>query len=224
MSVLTPEEHALLLGAVDAHRPGLRPLVAEGRSRLVRDGGEILSGVTGRERLAPLIFRPAATVDAPAVASLIESGYRGEESKRGWTTEADLIGGQRTNIEAITEIITAPESHMFLAEADGQLVGCCHVEARADCQAYLGMLTVRPGLQAQGVGRALVAKAEHEARVRWGATGMRLQVIRQRSELIAWYERLGYRLTGDTLPFAYDDPGVITNRNDLEFVVLTKPI
>jgi GNAT superfamily N-acetyltransferase len=86
------------------------------------------------------------------------------------------------------------------------------------------MLTVHPGLQGQGVGRALVAKAEREARVRWGATGMRMQVIRQRSELIAWYERLGYRPTGDTLPFPYDHPAVVTKRNDLEFVVLAKPI
>jgi ribosomal protein S18 acetylase RimI-like enzyme len=179
---------------------------------------------TRRERLPPLTFRSAELEDAPAVASLIESAYRGEESKRGWTTEADLLDGQRTNTEAIAEIITAPESHMFLAEADGQLVGCCHVEARADRQAYVGMLTVRPGLQGQGVGRALVAKAEHEARVQWGAAGMRMQVIRQRSELIAWYERLGYRQTGDTLPFPYDHPGIITKRTDLEFVVLVKPI
>jgi len=174
--------------------------------------------------LPPLTFRSAELVDVPAVASLIESGYRGEESRRGWTTEADLIDGQRTNIEAIAEIITAPESHMLLAEADGKLVGCCQLEARADRQAYVGMLTVRPALQGQGVGRALVAKAEHEARVRWGAAGMRMQVIRQRSELIAWYERLGYRQTGDTLPFPYDHPGAITNRDDLEFVVLAKPV
>ena len=70
-----------------------------------------------------------------------------------------------TNTAAIAEIITAPESQMLLAEVDGELVGCVHVEARAERQAYLGMLTVRPGLQGQGVGRALVAKAEGEARV-----------------------------------------------------------
>jgi ribosomal protein S18 acetylase RimI-like enzyme len=182
------------------------------------------SGVTRREGLPPLTFRTAELVDAPAVASLIESGYRGEESRRGWTTEADLIDGQRTSTEAIAEIITAPESHMLLAEAGGQLVGCCHLESRADRQAYVGMVTVRPGLQGQGVGRALVAKAEREADVRWGAAGMRMQVIRQRSELIAWYERLGYRQTGETLPFPADHPGVITRRNDLEFVILAKPI
>jgi len=184
----------------------------------------IISGVEGRERLPPLTLRSAELVDAPAVASLIDSAYRGEESKRGWTTEADLFGGPRTNTEAIAEIITAPESHMFLAEAGGQLVGCCHVASRADRQAYLGMLTVRPDLQGQGVGRTLVANAEREARVRWGAAGMRMRVIRQRCELIAWYERLGYRQTGDTLPFPYDRPGAIAKRDDLEFVVLAKPI
>jgi ribosomal protein S18 acetylase RimI-like enzyme len=138
--------------------------------------------VTRREGLPSLTFRTAELVDASAVASLIESAYRGEESRRGWTTEADLIGGQRTSTGAIAELITAPESYMFLAEADGgQLVGCCHLEARADHQAYVGMLTVRPALQGQGLGRALVEKAEHEAHVRWGAAGMRMQVIRQRA-------------------------------------------
>jgi ribosomal protein S18 acetylase RimI-like enzyme len=163
-------------------------------------------------------------VDAPGIAALIESGYRGEESKRGWTTEAHLVGGQRTSIEEVAQIIAAPDSDMFVAEMDGELVGCFHVEARANREAYLGMLTVRPGLQGQGVGRSLVSKAEHEARVRWGATGMRMQVIRQRDELIAWYERLGYHPTGDTLPFPHEHPGVITKRRDLEFVVLSKPI
>jgi ribosomal protein S18 acetylase RimI-like enzyme len=180
--------------------------------------------VTRREPSPPLTFRLARLVDAPAVVSLIESAYRGEESKRGWTTEADLLDGQRTSPEAITEIITAPASHMLLAEADGELVGCCHVESRADRHAYVGMVTVRPGLQGQGVGRALVAKAEHEARSRWGAAVMQMQVVRQRPELIAWYERLGYRDTGDTLPFPYDHPGLIARRTDLEFLILAKPI
>ena len=180
--------------------------------------------MTHREGEPPLTFRSAELRDAPAVAALIDSAYRGAESRRGWTTEADLLDGRRTSTEAVAEIITAPDSHMFLAEADGRLIGCCHLEARADHQAYVGMLTVRPGLQGQGVGRALVAKAEHEARVRWGAAGMRLQVIRQRPELIAWYERLGYRQTGDTLPFPYGHPGVIARRDDLEFVVLAKAI
>ena len=108
--------------------------------------------MTHREGEPPLTFRSAELRDAPAVAALIDSAYRGAESRRGWTTEADLLDGQRTSTEAVAEIITAPKSHMFLAESEGQLIGCFHLEARADHEAYVGMLTVRPGLQGQGVG------------------------------------------------------------------------
>ena len=105
----------------------------------------------------------------------------------------------------------------------GALIGCCHIEARTEGEAYLGLLSVRPGLQRQGVGRAMVARAEREARARWGGEQMRMRVIRQREDLIAWYERLGYRRNGETIPFPYDAPGVIARRSDLEFVVLIKP-
>ncbi|MGA2471201.1 MAG: GNAT family N-acetyltransferase [Solirubrobacteraceae bacterium] len=180
--------------------------------------------VVARREPPPLTFRPAVLVDARAVVSLIESAYRGEESRRGWTTEADLLDSRRTSNREIEEIITAPQSCMLLAETDGQLVGCCHVESRTGQLAYLGMLSVRPHRQARGVGRSLVARAEREARARWGATEMRMRVICQRAELIAWYERLGYAPTGETMPFPYHDPQVIARRSDLEFVLLAKSI
>jgi len=156
--------------------------------------------------------------------SLIESAYRGMESRRGWTTEADFFDSRRTSIEAIMESITAPDSRMLLAETDGQLIGCCHVESRTAGEAYLGLVSVRPHRQDQGVGRSIVANAEREARARWGARQMRMRVIRQRVELIAWYERLGYQPTGETLPFPYDNPSVTATRSDLDFVLLAKRI
>ncbi len=166
----------------------------------------------------------AGLADAEAVVALIESTYRGVESRRGWTTEADLFDSRRTSNEAIAEIITAPDSRMLVAETDGQLIGCCHVQSRTAREAYLGLVSVRPHLQDRGVGRTIVAEAEREARTRWGAQLMRLRVIRQRVELIAWYERLGYQPTGETQPFPYDNPSVIATRSDLDFVLLAKPI
>jgi ribosomal protein S18 acetylase RimI-like enzyme len=171
-----------------------------------------------------LTFRSAGLADAEAVVSLIESAYRGMESRRGWTTEADFLDSRRTSIEAIMQIITAPGSRMLVAETAGQLIGCCHVQSRTAGEAYLGLVSVRPHLQDRGVGRTIVANAEREARARWGAKQMRLRVIRQRVELIAWYERLGYQPTGETLPFPYDNPSVIATRSDLDFVLLAKPI
>jgi len=155
---------------------------------------------------------------------LIESAYRGEESRRGWTTEAHLLGGPRIDGEGIRRIMDARDSYVLLAEEDGQLLGCCHLRVETDLQAYVGLLAVRPQLQGQGIGRAIMAWVERESNERWTTIQMRMQVIRQRTDLIAWYERLGYRPTGEMLPFPYDAPGVVATRQDLEFVVLVKPI
>ena len=178
----------------------------------------------GSVEIQPLTFRRASLADVSAVGDLIASAYRGEESRRGWTTEAHLLGGPRIDADGIRRIIDAPDSYVLLAEAAGQLLGCCHVRAETPGQAYVGLLAVRPWLQGQGIGRAIIAWAEREAHERWATTQVRMQVIRQRRDLIAWYERLGYLPTGETLPFPYDAPGVVATRPDLEFVVLVKPI
>jgi ribosomal protein S18 acetylase RimI-like enzyme len=169
-------------------------------------------------------FRCASVVDADAVVALIESAYRGPESRWGWTTEADLLDGRRIEPGEIDLILAAPRSHMLLVEADGRLLGCCHVRAVTDGEAYLGLLAVRPRLQGRGTGRALVAEAERMAATRWRASQMRIRVIAQREDLIAWYEQLGYRLTGERIPFPYDRAEVGARRTDLEFVALAKPI
>jgi len=170
-----------------------------------------------------LSFRAARADDIPALHRLVESAYRGDASRAGWTTEADLLGGQRTDPDALASIIAGVPSCMVVAEDDGAIVGCCQLEQRTGGTAYLGMLAVRPGLQARGVGRAVVAEAERVARTEWGAARVQMTVIRQRAELIAWYERLGYRLTGETAPFPYGDERFgLPKVDDLEFVVLVK--
>ena len=155
---------------------------------------------------------------------LIEAAYRGPESHEGWTTEADLLDGRRIDRAELDQILATARSRMVLAEADGRLLGCCHVRAVTDQQAYLGLLAVRPRLQSRGTGRALVAEVERIAATRWHATQMRMRVIAQRADLIAWYERLGYRTTGERIPFPYHRPGVGARRDDLEFVALAKPL
>jgi ribosomal protein S18 acetylase RimI-like enzyme len=174
-----------------------------------------------------LTFRFAAGSDdeISAIVSLVESAYRGESSRLGWTTEADLLDGQRTDAEAVREIIVAANGGLLLAEDGANLVGCCQLERRQAGVAYFGMFSVRPGQQGQGLGRAIVAEAERIARDEWLAGRISMTVIRQRSDLIAWYERLGYRLTGETEPFPYGDKRFgIPTRPDLEFVVLAKTL
>ncbi len=177
----------------------------------------------------PPIIRPATAADIARVHALVEGGYRGESAKRGWTHEADLLGGQRTDTEGLASIIADPAQTLLVAEADGALLGCVLVadegeRAHGIRVAYLGMLTVDPALQGGGLGRLLIVAAEQHA-LSIDAAVMEMTVIRQRTELIDWYVRRGYALTGREKPFPLDDPrfGEPKTR-DLVFVVLGKKL
>lgn len=163
--------------------------------------------------------------DLSAVHALIERAYRGETAKKGWTNEADLLDGQRTDVEELTDILTDSARVMLLAEEEGALVACLQLVDERGGTAYLGMLSVEPERQAGGLGRFMIAAAEAEAVTRFAARTMRMTVIRQRPELIAWYERRGYALTGETEPFPLSDERFgLPTRQDLEFVVLRKAL
>lgn len=170
-------------------------------------------------------FRPATTSDVAALHRLIESAYRGDSAKAGWTHEADLLGGQRTDEGELLDIVADVSRIILMAEVEGILTGCVHVADQGEGLAYLGLLTVDPTRQAGGLGRLLIDAAEAEARSRFAAARMEMTVIRQRSELIAWYERRGYALTGETRPFPLDDERFgLPQTRDLEFVVMEKAL
>lgn len=170
------------------------------------------------------IYRAASAADVPAIVALVESAYRGESGQRGWTTETHLIDGQRTDAANVEELIARAGSLILLAERDGVLVACCHVEQQ-DGHGYFGMFAVTPELQMAGLGRALLTEAERIARDQWQVPAMRMSVIEQRAELIAWYERRGYRLTGETGAFPYGQPRFgIPRRDDLRFVYMSKSL
>jgi ribosomal protein S18 acetylase RimI-like enzyme len=173
--------------------------------------------------------RPAVATELPALVELVNSAYRGDSSRRGWTTEADLLGGQRTDVVTLGSQLKA--ATVLVAEEAGRLIGCVLVESVAGDQgdavaeAYLGMLTVDPGIQTQGIGSLLLSAAEDFARDSLGARAMRMTVIVQREALIAWYERRGYARTGETEPFPYGDARFgLPKRDDLHFIVLRKPL
>ncbi|XRQ10122.1 GNAT family N-acetyltransferase [Actinomadura welshii] len=171
-----------------------------------------------------LTFRAAAKGDVPALVALIERAYRGEASRAGWTTEADLLGGRRTDPEMVAAVVDDEAGRMLVAEADGALVACCQLERR-DGHAYFGMFAVEPGAQGGGLGRRVLAEAERLVRDEWGAEEMRMTVISAREELIAWYLRRGYVRTGQTSPFPYGDERFgQPKRDDLEFEVLAKKL
>ncbi|MTE21967.1 GNAT family N-acetyltransferase [Streptomyces sp. TRM43335] len=174
-------------------------------------------------------FRVAREEDVPALVALVESAYRGESSRAGWTTEADLLDGQRTDPEGVADVIRAPDSVLMVAERDGEPVACCQLERRTgdagEPVAYFGMFAVRPVLQGGGLGRTVLAEAERRARAEWGAREMHMTVITAREDLIAWYERRGYVRTGERSPFPYGDERFgVPRRPDLEFELLVKPL
>jgi len=201
--------------------------------RAVRSREPVTRGVT---------FRPATLDDVPELLALVTSAYRGETSRAGWTTEADLLDGQRTDPAEISAIVTGAAGLVLVAErapdpsecgqvaaggengaAPGrQILACCQLEHHGST-AYFGMFAVSPTLQAGGIGSAVLAEAERHARDVWGADRMEMYVIRQRAELIAWYARRGYRPTGATKPFPYGDERFgLPRRPDLAFTVLAR--
>jgi GNAT superfamily N-acetyltransferase len=170
------------------------------------------------------IFRTAAADDVPALVALVESAYRGDSSRAGWTTEADLLDGQRTDPDAVAAVVRDPHAVMLVAEADGALLACCQLEDRGG-HAYFGMFAVSPSQQGGGLGRRVLAEAERRAREQFGAAEMHMTVISLREDLIAWYVRRGYARTGKTSPFPYGDERFgLPKRDDLEFELLVKKL
>jgi GNAT superfamily N-acetyltransferase len=169
-------------------------------------------------------FRLATAADAPLITALVESAYRGEASRAGWTSEADYLHGQRTDITEIEELLVSENGRFVLLEHDGVLVASCYIEHQgAVC--YFGMFSVHPPLQGAGIGRLVIEEVERIAREEWQCERIEMTVIDIRDTLIAWYERRGYSRTGRTKPFPYgDDRFGLPQRDDLRFEYLVKEL
>ncbi|MFF3937188.1 GNAT family N-acetyltransferase [Streptomyces phaeofaciens] len=171
-----------------------------------------------------LTFRDATDADVDVLVALVESAYRGDASRAGWTTEADILEGQRTDPEGVRDVVRSSDSRLLVVEQGGRTVACCQLEHRGD-HAYFGMFAVSPVLQGAGLGKTVIAEAERQARATWGVSEMHMTVISVRDDLIAWYERRGYRRTGRMTPFPYGDERFgIPQRADLQFELLVKPL
>jgi ribosomal protein S18 acetylase RimI-like enzyme len=158
--------------------------------------------------------------DIPALVELINSAYRGESSRLGWTTEADLLGGQRTDSEMIRVDMQIPGAAFLKYEDEsGKLLGCVYLKKK-ETKMYLGMLTVSPYHQDKGIGKQLLNAATQYAKFK-GCDRIFMTVISVRLELIAWYERHGYRRTGERMPFEPEEKFGLPTQ-PLEFVVLEK--
>lgn len=174
-----------------------------------------------------LRFRNATIDDVEPIIALVESSYRGDSSRAGWTTEADLLDGRRTGADEIVPWLQRDRARILLAErvednGSPELIACAQVAVEDDA-GYFGMFSVRPTLQGSGIGKQVLAEAERVARDEWQVPTMRMTVIDSRNELIAFYERRGYRRTGIFKPFPYGDARFgLPKRDDLRFEVLEK--
>lgn len=172
-----------------------------------------------------LTFRPATTADLPALVALVESAYRSEESRDGWTTETDLVGGPRADEAMLLADIERPGSRIVLAEWDGTLVGCGHVTQISPTGAYFGLFAVRPSEQGSGVGRQILGEAERVAREDWQLATLEMTVLNVRTELLAYYGRRGFEPTGESQPFPPPGiDGIVVLRDGLHLVVLRKKL
>ena len=173
---------------------------------------------------ADFALRLATASDVPALVALVNVAYRGESSRAGWATEADLLGGIRIDADRLATEMATDGNVVLVHEEDGDIIACVHLE-RQGKHSYLGMLTTKPTLQAKGIGRRMLGSAEAWAAEHWRSQEMHMTVIIQRETLVAWYERCGYANTGETKPFPYgDERWGLPKRDDLAFYVLKKPL
>ena len=177
-----------------------------------------------------LNIRTAAPTDVKPLLSLIASAYRGDESRKGWTTEADILTGDRIDAAGLLAKISEPNYVMLLATDDassGALIACCELQlTREDGIAYFGLFAVDPRRQSGGLGTRMLQIAESYARERLGMRRLEMQVLGMRGDLIAWYARRGYKATGEKRGFPYEQlvSGAKALRDDLWFEVLEKDL
>jgi GNAT superfamily N-acetyltransferase len=175
----------------------------------------------GDEAPCLIRFRRASRADVASIVALTSAAYRGE-NLGGWTTEAHLVGVRRIDTEGVEEVLTALGRMIMLVEIDGDLAGCVEL-TRQGSRAVLGMLAVRPELQGRGIGGAIIRESERVCRDEFKTTEIRMQVLHMRSDIIAWYDQLGYQPNGERAAFPYGNERLgVPKRDDLEFIVLVK--
>ena len=175
-----------------------------------------------------MILKKAVESDYAEIIDLANLAYRGREgTPESWNIEKGIVSGQRLDDSLLREeLAEKPNGALLLYReaAEGPLLGTVWLNPESDAVWYMGLLTVRPDLQNQQLGRRLLAAAEEYAHQR-GARRIRIGVLHVRDTLIAWYERRGYRQTGESEPWPVEDPRVGTPLVDnLRFVMLEKDL
>lgn len=172
--------------------------------------------------LSPMQAQVASVHEAELLSDFVNAAYRGDSSRIGWTTEADLLDGQRIDPTMLREQIASPDNVILLFRDGAQLIACVFLQRRENC-AYLGMFTVAPALQGSGIGKKVLGFIEDWVVTHWSVRCIEMCVISKRKELVEWYLRRGYSDTGRREPFPYGEPKYgLPKVADLEMMVLEK--
>ena len=175
-------------------------------------------------------FRYAVHADSEAVHLLIEAAYRSPATAGQWDSEAHLLTGPRTSVDEVAALIADRDGRFIIAEIDGKLAGCCLLQRRSGSKskdgaeaAYFGMFAIDPAIRSVGLGKLILAEAERRVRQLWSSHAMVMTVISVRDQLIAWYERRGFHLTGHRIPFPFSETTGETTR-DFDLVEMRKEL
>ncbi len=175
-------------------------------------------------KLQNIKFDSAFPGHAWEISRLVNSVYRGENSKKGWTTEAELLGGIRVTVNEILRLIGKKNNELLIAATDNNIIGCVHLEKKKNNRCHLGMLSVDVNYQKEGIGKLLMKESENYAKNVFGSGEMEMKVIGQRKELIEYYIRQGYTLTGEKENFSLNSHFGAPKRNDLYFEYMVKSL
>lgn len=142
----------------------------------------------------------AHKADIKPINNLVNDAYRGEGSKKGWTTEAEILDGIRIDEKALSAMLIDPKITILkYVDGNDRITGTVCLEPKGT-KLYLGMFAVSPQMQGGGIGKKLMYAAEGLAREN-GCDRIVISVIGSRWELIAWYKRHGYVATGGSIAF-----------------------
>lgn len=174
-------------------------------------------------KMNELNFRVATEDDAAQLQQLVESAFRAEDSRKGWTDDLGLSSTFRLDVQEIIAMITKADSVMLMATSnENTLVGSIGSSKRDANYARLFMLAVDTSQQRGGIGRQVLTYAEDYCQRTWGVTTLGLNALSNRKQLISWYSRRGYKMTGETTPFPREKSGNLVLPDGLCFVEFEK--
>lgn len=148
-----------------------------------------------------LNIRTAKNDDVAQLVELINLAYRAQ-SERSWTTEKAFVDGTRITNEQLSEDLSRSNFKLFVGENEqGLLVACIGLSLDHN-SVEIGTFAIDSSVQNLGFGKEILAYAEqYIVQNHPSVSYFLMYVLDVRSELIAYYQRRGYQITGHTEPY-----------------------